>query len=87
MLQFREELKQVPSQRGECVRGVAWRESSDEPDGDQSYLGGFVVEGDEQRSKRIRLAQVRIRGGARPAERRQHSLAHTRVEVTDRDGE
>ena len=87
MLQFREELKQVPSQRGEGVRGVAWRESSDEPDGDQSYLGGFVVEGDEQGAERISLAQVRVGRGARPAEGRQHSLAHTRVEVADRDGE
>ena len=77
----------MPSQRGKCVRGVARRQSSDEPDGDQSYLWRFVVEGDEQRSKRIRLAQVRIGGGTRPAEGRQHSLAHTRVEVTDRDGE
>ena len=77
----------MPSQRGKGVRGVTRRESSHEPDGDQSYLGRFVVEGDEQRSKRIRLAQVRIGRRARPAEGRQHSLAHTRVEVADRDGE
>ena len=77
----------MSAQSGQRVRGISWSQTTDEPNRDEPNLRIFVVQRDKERAQRVRLAQVRVRGRARPAKRREHRFTHPRVEVRDGDGE
>ena len=87
MFEFGDELEEVSSQSRERVRRVPRRQSSDESNGDESHVRRFVVQRDEERAKRLRLTEVRVRDGRGTTEGCQHRASHVRVQVGDGGGE
>ena len=87
VFEFGDELEEVSSQSRERVRRVPRRQSSDESNGDESHVRRFVVQRDEERAKRLRLTEVRVRDGRGTTEGCQHRASHVRVQVGDGGGE
>eukprot|EP00982_Pelagococcus_subviridis_P012411 31170-Pelagococcus_subviridis.AAC.10 len=81
VLELGQELKQMPSKRGQRVRGIPRRESTDETNREQPNLRALVVQRDEQRSQRVRLTEVRVHGRTRAQKRREHGSSNVRVQI------